>query len=71
MRAMQLTDPGTAETSPLELVSRPDPEPGEREVLIEVAACAVCRTDLQIVEGDLAAHRLPVIPGHQVVGRVV
>ncbi len=68
---MQLTQPGTAETSPLELVSWPDPEPGEREVLIDVAACAVCRTDLQIVEGDLATHRLPVIPGHQVVGRVV
>ena len=38
--------------------------------MIRVAACAVCRTDLQIVEGDLAAHRLPIVPGHQVVGRV-
>jgi propanol-preferring alcohol dehydrogenase len=40
------------------------------EVLIDVAACAVCRTDLQIVEGDLPARRLPIVPGHQVVGRV-
>ena len=40
-------------------------------VLIEVGATAVCRTDLQLVTGDLPAHRLPVIPGHQVVGRLV
>jgi propanol-preferring alcohol dehydrogenase len=49
---------------------RPDPEPGPDEVLIEVAACAVCRTDLQILRGDLESHRLPLIPGHQVVGTV-
>jgi propanol-preferring alcohol dehydrogenase len=40
-------------------------------VLVEVEACAVCRTDLQLCEGDLAAHRLPIVPGHQAVGRVV
>jgi propanol-preferring alcohol dehydrogenase len=44
---------------------------GEGELLVEVEACAVCRTDLQEVRGDLPSHRLPVIPGHQVVGRVV
>jgi len=51
-------------------VDRLDFEPVPGEVAIEVAACAVCRTDLQIVEGDLEARRLPIVPGHQVVGRV-
>lgn len=50
---------------------RPDPVPGPDEVLIRVEACAVCRTDLQILRGDLATHRLPLIPGHQVVGTEV
>ena len=44
--------------------------PGPGELRIRVRACAVCRTDLQICEGDLAAHRLPLVPGHQVVGAV-
>jgi propanol-preferring alcohol dehydrogenase len=51
-------------------VGLPDPEPGPGEILLEVVACGVCRTDLQLCEGDLAARRLPVIPGHQAVGRV-
>ena len=67
---MQLAHPGAAESSPLRQTTRRDPVAGEGEVLIEVEACAVCRTDLQIAEGDLAAHQLPLIPGHQVVGRV-
>jgi len=46
-------------------------QPGVDELLLEVDACASCRTDLQIVRGDLPARRLPIIPGHQVVGRVV
>jgi alcohol dehydrogenase, propanol-preferring len=46
------------------------PQPGEGEVLIEVRACGVCRTDLQIVSGDLPARKLPLVPGHQVVGRI-
>jgi propanol-preferring alcohol dehydrogenase len=54
----------------LHVFEAPDPEPGPGEVVVEVAACAVCRTDLQICEGDLVAHRLPIVPGHQVVGRV-
>ena len=45
--------------------------PGPDEVLIDVSACAVCRTDLQIVEGDLHARTLPIVPGHQIVGRIV
>jgi propanol-preferring alcohol dehydrogenase len=44
--------------------------PGPGEVLVDVDVCAVCRTDLQLAEGDLPAHRLPIVPGHQVVGRI-
>jgi propanol-preferring alcohol dehydrogenase len=49
----------------------PDPEPGDGEILIEVAACGVCRTDLHIVDGELSKPKLPLILGHQIVGRVV
>jgi propanol-preferring alcohol dehydrogenase len=70
MRAMELAHPGPATKSPLRPVERPDPSPGPGEILIRIAACAVCRTDLQICEGDLDARRLPVVPGHQLVGRV-
>jgi propanol-preferring alcohol dehydrogenase len=70
MRAMVLTAPGPAATAPLRLASTADPVPGPGELRIRVAACAVCRTDLQICEGDLAAHRLPLVPGHQVAGVV-
>ena len=57
---------------PRELAIRsvPDPKPGEGELLIEVGACGVCRTDLKITSGDLEMRRSPVIIGHQVVGRV-
>lgn len=50
---------------------RPDPQPGPDELLIRVEASAVCRTDLQILRGELPSHRLPLIPGHQVVGEVL
>jgi propanol-preferring alcohol dehydrogenase len=50
---------------------RPDPEPGPAEALIAVHACAVCRTDLHIVDGELAAPRHPLVPGHQIVGTVL
>ena len=50
---------------------RPVPEPGPGEVLVEVHVCGVCRTDLHVTEGDLAGHRSPVVPGHEVVGTVV
>ena len=49
----------------------PAPEPGPGEVLLEVAACGVCRTDLHIVNGELAEPKLPLVPGHQIVARVV
>ncbi|UOD33571.1 zinc-dependent alcohol dehydrogenase family protein [Massilia violaceinigra] len=47
------------------------PRPGEHDVLLQVAACGVCRTDLHIVDGDLAPHRRALVPGHEIVGRVV
>jgi propanol-preferring alcohol dehydrogenase len=70
MHAMRLTHPGRAETGPLRAVDMADPLPGTGELLLRVSACGVCRTDLQICEGDLAAHKLPVVPGHQIVARV-
>lgn len=65
MRAVVLSEPNSL--APADVA---DPEPGAGEVLIEVAACGVCRTDLQIVRGDLPLRRSPLIPGHQVVGRI-
>jgi propanol-preferring alcohol dehydrogenase len=56
--------------SPLRPADLPDPEPGPGEVLLEVAACAVCRTDLHILDGELDRPKLPLVPGHQIVGRV-
>jgi propanol-preferring alcohol dehydrogenase len=56
--------------SPLRAIDLPDVSPGPGEILLRVTACGVCRTDLQICEGDLKAHKLPVVPGHQIVGRV-
>jgi propanol-preferring alcohol dehydrogenase len=56
---------------PLEPADLPRPRPGPGQVLIEVAACGVCRTDLHVAEGDLREGKLPVVPGHEIVGRVV
>ncbi len=70
MRALVLERPGPIADDPLELIDRDDPEPAAGELILRVTACAVCRTDLQIVTGDLAPHRSPVVPGHQVVGVV-
>src|SRR5512136_3108191 len=71
MRVLELSRPGPVAGSPLRLVERQDPIPGADELRLRLTACAVCRTDLQIVEGDLPARRLPIVPGHQAVGRVV
>lgn len=71
MKAMQLKEVSPAEEGPLELVDVPEPEPGHGEVKIEVGACGVCHTDLHTVEGDLDLPKLPVIPGHEVIGRIV
>lgn len=67
MRAMVLTEVGR----PLVLRELPVPAPGPGEVLLRVEACAVCRTDLHIADGELPPPRLPLVLGHQVVGRVV
>jgi propanol-preferring alcohol dehydrogenase len=66
MRAMVLQQPGM----PLELVRRADPAPGPGEVRLRVLACAVCRTDLHVVDGELPGTRLPIVPGHEIVGVV-
>lgn len=66
LQAMQLDAPG----APLRSVRRPLPEPGPTELLIRVAACGVCRTDLHVADGDLRGSR-PIVPGHEVIGRVV
>ena len=70
MRAQQLWSPAPASTGPLHLVDLPEPVPGPGEVRVRVTACGCCRTDLHVVEGDLELTRLPVVPGHQAVGRV-
>jgi alcohol dehydrogenase, propanol-preferring len=66
MRAMVLEEAG----SPLVERELPDPEPGGGQVLIDVSACAVCRTDLHIFDGELTEPKLPLVPGHMIVGRV-
>ena len=71
MRAMRLERPRPAGERPLTLTEIPRPEPGPGEVLIKVRACGVCHTDLHIVEGELAPHRSPVVPGHEIVGEIV
>jgi alcohol dehydrogenase, propanol-preferring len=70
MRAMVLRKSGPISGRPLEMAELPVPTPGDHEVLIKVAACGVCHTDLDIVEGRLQPSRLPRVPGHQVVGYV-
>ena len=67
MRAMVLEAPRDA----LQLVELPDPEPHDGQVLLRVRACGVCRTDLHIVDGELTKPKLPLVPGHQIVGEVV
>ncbi|MDH3919210.1 MAG: zinc-dependent alcohol dehydrogenase family protein [Rhodospirillales bacterium] len=66
MRAMVLDAPH----SPLRLEDRPVPAPGAEQVLVRVSACGVCRTDLHVVDGDLTEPKLPIVPGHEVVGRI-
>jgi propanol-preferring alcohol dehydrogenase len=71
MAAWVVARPGPAGSGPLRRVRRPRPRPGPGELLVEVRACGVCRTDLHLAEGDLAPHRPQCTPGHEVVGRVV
>jgi propanol-preferring alcohol dehydrogenase len=71
VRAWWVARPGPIADGPLVTGERPDPRPGPGDILVEVAACGVCRTDLHLAEGDLAPHRPATIPGHEIVGRVV
>jgi propanol-preferring alcohol dehydrogenase len=66
MRAMILDAPGR----PLREAEIPRPEPGPGQVLLRVTACAVCRTDLHVIDGELPNPRLPLVPGHEIVGIV-
>jgi len=70
MKAMQLRQASPADTSPLADTEIDIPEPGPGQVRLKIRACGVCHTDLHIVEGDLELPRLPVVPGHQIVGTV-
>ncbi|AOG52788.1 MULTISPECIES: zinc-dependent alcohol dehydrogenase family protein [Brucella] len=64
MKAMVLEKSG----QPLVLVERPDPLPGPGQIRLKVEACAVCRTDLHVVDGELERPKLPLVPGHEIVG---
>jgi propanol-preferring alcohol dehydrogenase len=70
MRAMRLERPAPVARRPLTLRDLEVASPAPGELALRVKACAVCRTDLQLAEGDVTAHRLPITPGHQVVGTV-
>jgi alcohol dehydrogenase, propanol-preferring len=67
MHAQLLTAPG----QPLAIAELPAPRPGPQQVLISVRACAVCRTDLHVVDGELPEPKLPLVPGHEIIGTVV
>jgi propanol-preferring alcohol dehydrogenase len=67
MKAMVLDQPGR----PLRLADLPTPVPGEGQILVRVSACGVCRTDLHVVDGELAEPALPIVLGHEIIGHVV
>jgi alcohol dehydrogenase, propanol-preferring len=67
MKAMVLDGPGER----LRLAELPVPEPEAGQVLVKIRACAVCRTDLHVVDGELPEPKLPIVPGHEIVGKVV
>jgi propanol-preferring alcohol dehydrogenase len=66
MRAMVLSRAGER----LAIEERPEPQPKRGEIRLRVEACGVCRTDLHVVDGDLPDPKLPIVPGHEIVGRV-
>ena len=70
MKACVLHGPAAVATNPLVYADVAMPQPKAREVLVEVHACGVCRTDLHVIEGELPPRKSPVIPGHQVIGVV-
>jgi propanol-preferring alcohol dehydrogenase len=70
MRAMVLSEPSPITASPLRERELPDPQPRQHEIRVKVQCCALCRTDLHVIEGELPPQRPQIIPGHQVVGTV-
>jgi len=70
MKAWLLHQPTAVDKRPLVISDVPEPVPGEGELLLGVSACGICRTDLHVVEGELPVRRSPLIPGHQIVGRI-
>jgi alcohol dehydrogenase, propanol-preferring len=70
MKACVLLQPAEVQSQPLQYMDVPRPEPAEGEMLVRVRCCGVCRTDLHVVEGELARRKSPIIPGHQIVGIV-
>jgi alcohol dehydrogenase, propanol-preferring len=68
MKAWTLSRPAPVEQNPLMLTELPVPEPGEGQVLVKTTACGICRTDLHVVEGELAPKQANIVPGHQIVG---
>ena len=66
MKAMVLRKPGES----LVMTDLPDPVPGPGEIAIAISACGVCRTDLHVADGELPSAPMPIIPGHEIVGRV-
>lgn len=71
MKAMVLDHHVPIETAPLKLRHPPTPRPNENQVLIKIKACGICHTDLHIIEGEVRPPKLPIIPGHQIVGEIV
>jgi propanol-preferring alcohol dehydrogenase len=70
MRALILEQAKPVETNPLREVELSIPQPGPGQVRVKISACGICHTDLHTVEGDLPPHKRPVVPGHQIVGRI-
>ena len=71
MKAAILAKPAAIADRPLRIEEIPQPQPSDGQVLLKVRACGVCRTDLHITEGELPQRRVPLIPGHQIVGDIV
>ncbi len=75
MHAVVLAAPGPIETGPVHLAELPDPQAGLGQIVVEVAACGVCRSNLHMIEGDWVGYGVPaftpIVPGHEVVGRIV
>jgi alcohol dehydrogenase, propanol-preferring len=70
MKAMLLEQLAPIDSAPLKLVDLPMPEPKQGEIRIKVRCCAICRTDLHVIEGELPRQKMPIVPGHQIVGTV-